>query len=176
MNSGGRCGWSMLSSPCVRRREGSRPGAVFMVRLRLISLVLPAALVAVAAGCGGGSGDVPAGAIAVVGGHEISKARYDRMLEQAKKGYKQSGRTFPKAGTPEFQTLKTNAVNYLVEREQFELAAADLGVKVDDEDVTKRLSDLKKQYFASRTPPSGRSAPTGAATCNNACEKRYEQA
>src|SRR6266545_320124 len=98
MNSGRRCDWSMLSWRCVRRRECSRPGAVFMVRLRSITLFLLAAFVVVAAGCGGSGGDVPAGAIAVVDGHEVSKAKYDRMLDQAEKGYKQSGRKFPKQG------------------------------------------------------------------------------
>jgi len=118
-----------------------------MVRLRSITLFLVAAFVVVAAGCGSGGGDVPAGAIAVVDGNEVAKAKYDRMLDQAQKGYQQSGRKFPKQGTPEFQTLKTNAVSYLVERVQFELAADDLGVDVSDAAVTKRLNELKKQYF-----------------------------
>ncbi len=117
-----------------------------MMRFRSIALFLLATLVVLAAGCGGGDSDVPAGAIAVVDGHEVSKASYDRTLEQAKKGYGQSGRTFPKQGTPEYQTIKTNAVNYLVEKLQFELAAEDLGVKIDEADVTKRLNELKQQY------------------------------
>src|SRR5215213_11889031 len=99
MNSGGRCGWSMLSWRCVRRHEGCRPGAVLMTRLRTLPLFLLATLVVVAAGCGGsGGGDVPAGAIAVVDGNEISKANYDRMLDQTVKSYSQTGRKFPKQG------------------------------------------------------------------------------
>jgi FKBP-type peptidyl-prolyl cis-trans isomerase (trigger factor) len=146
-----------------------------MVRLRSIILVPVAALVVVAAGCGSNSEDVPAGAIAVVDGQEVSKAKFDRMLDQAQKGYKQSGRNFPKQGTPEYQTLKTNAVNYLVERLQFELAAEDLGVDVSEDDVTKRLGDLKKQYFcAGSPPPTSRSRPqTG---CTKVDDKKYQAA
>lgn len=153
-----------------------RPGAVLMTRLRTLPLFLLATLVVVAAGCGGsGGGDVPAGAIAVVDGNEISKANYDRMLDQTEKSYSQTGRKFPKQGSPEYQTLKTNIVNYLVEREQFELAAEDLDAKVDDAEVTKRLEELKKQYFCQgQAPPSPQG---GAATaCKTVDESKYQKA
>ena len=84
------------------------------------ALVLPALLLALlAAGCGGGSESVPADAVAVVDGDEVAKSDYDALIEQARKSYKNQKRDFPKAGTPEFQTLKSQAVQFLVQREQF---------------------------------------------------------
>jgi parvulin-like peptidyl-prolyl isomerase len=90
---------------------------------------------------------VPASDIAVVDGHDIAKAKFDRILDQSKKAYRQAGRSFPKQGSPEYQTLKTNIVNYLVESVQFELGAEDLGIHVTDKDVDKELASTKKTYF-----------------------------
>ena len=82
-------------------------------------LLLPALLLAlVAAGCGGGSESVPADAVAVVDGDEVAKSDYDALITQARKSYTNQKRDFPKAGTPEFQTLKNQAVSFLVQREQ----------------------------------------------------------
>jgi peptidyl-prolyl cis-trans isomerase C len=128
-----------------------------MVRLSLIATLLVTALV-LAAGCGGDDEtEVPPGAIAVVDGNEIPKSEFDALMAQAKKSYEQGEREFPKAGTPEYQNLKNNAVQFLVEREQFQLAAEEMDVEVGDEDVDKRLSDLKAQLFKGN-------------------QKRYEQA
>lgn len=120
-----------------------------MRRVTLTALILPLlATLALAAGCGSDdSQDVPPGAIAVVDGEEISKERYDRLLAQTKEGYEKQGQKFPKQGTPEYATIKNNIVRFLVERKYFELAAADMDVEVTDEEVTKRLEDLKQQIF-----------------------------
>ena len=119
-----------------------------MVRLRHIALVLLATLALVAAGCGGdGDGDVPAGAVAVVDGNEIPKTEFDKLIDQAERGYKQSKRPFPKTGTREYQNIKNNAVQFLVERLYFELGAEDMDVEISDKDVNTRLADLKKQFF-----------------------------
>jgi len=112
-------------------------------------LLLPALLLAlVAAGCGGGSESVPADAVAVVDGDEVAKSDYDALITQARKSYTNQKRDFPKAGTPEFQTLKNQAVSFLVQREQFEQQAAELDVEVTDKQVEERLEQIKKQYFS----------------------------
>src|SRR4026209_2721784 len=91
--------------------------------------LLPALLLALsAAGCGGGSDDVPKTAVAVVDGDEIAKTDYEALLTQAKKSYTNQKREFPKAGSPEYQTLKNQAVQFLVQREQFEQQAKDLDI------------------------------------------------
>jgi parvulin-like peptidyl-prolyl isomerase len=111
-------------------------------------LLLPALLLAlVAAGCGGGSESVPADAVASVDGNEVPKAEFDALIDQARKSYANQKREFPKAGTPEFQTLRNQAVQFLVQREQFELEAEELGIEVTDKQLEERLTQIKQQYF-----------------------------
>ena len=110
--------------------------------------ILLCALVSLAlAGCGGGSEDVPSDAVAVVDGPEIAKTDYDALIAQARKSYTNQKRDFPKAGSQEFQTLKNQAVQFLVQREQFEQEAETLDVEVTDKQVDARLAQIQKQYF-----------------------------
>ena len=112
------------------------------------SLLLLCALVSlVVAGCGGGSDEVPPDAVAVVDGTEIPKADYDGLLNQAKTSYKNQKREFPKAGSQEYQTLKNQAVQFLVQREQFEQEAKALDVEITEKQVDARLEQIQKQYF-----------------------------
>ncbi|MBA3348508.1 MAG: peptidylprolyl isomerase [Actinobacteria bacterium] len=113
-------------------------------------LLLPALLLALlAAGCGGGGSDsVPADAVAVVDGDEVAKTEFDALIDQARKSYTNQKRDFPKAGTPEFQTLRNQAVQFLVQREQFEQEAADLDIEVTEKEIDARLDQIKKQYFS----------------------------
>ena len=119
---------------------------------RLIALLAALALGLAAAGCGGDddddqSSDVPADAIAVVGDREIPKSEYDRLLSQAEATYEAREQEFPEAGTPEFAQLRNALVRSLVEQAQFEIAAAELNVTVTDEELEKRLDELKEQFF-----------------------------
>jgi parvulin-like peptidyl-prolyl isomerase len=114
------------------------------------SLLLVCALVSLALGlaaCGGGDDEVPSGAVALVDGDEVARTDYDALINQAKKSYKNQKREFPKAGSQEFQTLKNQAVQFLVQREQFEQQAEDLDINVTDKQVADRLEQIKKQYF-----------------------------
>ena len=112
---------------------------------RLVLLLCVLASIGLA-GCGGDE-DVPADAVAVVDGQEIAKSDYDALIAQAKKSYKNQKREFPAAGSQEFQTLRNQAVQFLVQREQFEQKAEDLDVEVTDKQVDARLEQIKKQYF-----------------------------
>jgi parvulin-like peptidyl-prolyl isomerase len=100
----------------------------------------------IVAGCGGG-GDVPKDAVAVVDGQPIARADFDGLIKQAKKSYTSQKREFPKAGTPEYQTLKNQAVQFLVQRVEFEQQAKDLDVEVTEKQLDARLAQIKKQYF-----------------------------
>jgi parvulin-like peptidyl-prolyl isomerase len=114
----------------------------------LTKTFLLAALAAVLAACGGGGNDsVPSGSIAQVGDRAITQAQFDALLAQAKRSYESQKRKFPEAGTPEYQTLKNQAVSYLVQRVEFAQEADDMDVEVSDKDVDKRLAEIKKQYF-----------------------------
>ena len=61
-------------------------------------------------------------------GTEISKAELDELIAQAKKGYESQNQEFPKAGTPEYQSIQTQYVAYLVELEELRQAAEELGI------------------------------------------------
>ena len=117
-----------------------------MKRSLLMLVAVVAALGAIAAGCGG-SEDVPADAVAVVDGTEISSADLDALMEQAKASYKAGKRDFPKVGTPEYQSIQQQYVAFLVQKTQFEKAAADMGIEVTDADVQKTRDQLKKDRF-----------------------------
>ncbi len=111
-------------------------------------LIVAAALALVAAGCGGSdSSKVPSDAVAVVNGQPISKSSLDQLITQAKVTYKNQKRPFPKAGSAEFQALQTQAITFLVQREQFAQEADKMGIKVTDSQVEARLAQIKKQYF-----------------------------
>lgn len=121
-----------------------------MTRARTLLLVFAAAFAAlVVAGCGGSdSSAVPAGAVAVVDGTEITRAQLDEVMARSKTQYTAQKREFPKVGTPEYRTLQTQVVSYLVRRTESEKEASALGVAVTDAEVDKRVTDVKKQYFA----------------------------
>ena len=117
------------------------------MKISRLALLL-CALVAIAlAGCGGGSDDVPADAVAVVDGEEVARQDYDAVISQAKTSYKNQKREFPAAGSQEFQTLRNQVVQFLVQREQFEQEAEDRGIEVTDKQVDARLEQIQKQYF-----------------------------
>src|SRR5688572_17126171 len=116
-------------------------------RLPLSLCALALAFTFVLAGCGGGDEDVPADAVAVVDGQEVARSDYDALLAQAKKSYTNQKREFPKAGSQEFQTLKNQAVQFLVQREQFEQEAEALDVEITEKQIDARLEQIQKQYF-----------------------------
>jgi foldase protein PrsA len=115
--------------------------------LPLLLLALVTALVA--AGCGSSSGpkDVPPGAIAIVGDKPIPKSEFDQLLKQAQKNFEAQKQEFPKAGTPEYENVKTTIVNGLVSQAEWELEGEAMGIKVSDEEVQKQLDALKQQFF-----------------------------
>ena len=120
-------------------------------RKKIVPLLAVALLGVGAAACGGEeertAEDVPADAIALIGDTEVPRAEFDALMERAKNSMKAQGREFPKAGTPEYQDLKTRAVSFLVQRYQFRAEAEEMGVEVSDEDVQKELDKIKKESF-----------------------------
>ena len=111
-----------------------------------LSLALAAAVLAlVVGGCGGGSGDVPSDAVAVVDGIEIPRSDLDELVEQAKRSIEAGDGDFPNVGTPEYQGYQQRSVAFLVQKTEFEqAAAADFDIEVTDEDVDKARADFLK--------------------------------
>ena len=121
-----------------------------MRKIHVLTLLL-ALLALGAAGCSsGGDENVPDGAVAVVDGHEITKAQFDALMTRAQSSYKQNKRDFPKTGTPEYKTLQNQAVAYLVQQEKYRQKAEDLDVEVSDKEVDQRLQQVKMQYFGGK--------------------------
>lgn len=117
-----------------------------MKRSLMLAAAALAVLTVVAAGCGD-TDEVPQDAVAVVDGTPISKSTLDGLLERTKKTYATQKRQFPKAGTQEYQALQTQAVAFLVQRQEYEREAEKLGVKITDAQIQKKVDDVKKQYF-----------------------------
>ena len=117
-----------------------------MKRSLALAAAALAAVTLVAAGCGGAD-EVPADAVAVVDGTPITRSSLDGLLTRAKKSYAAQKRDFPKAGTSDYQSLQTQAVAYLVQREEYAREADKLGIDVTDQQIAKKVDEVKKQYF-----------------------------
>ena len=90
---------------------------------------------------------VPAGAFAVVGDVPLDMSSFDALLGQRETAVLAGGGEFPAAGTPEYETLKNQAVRFLVQREQFGQEAEALGLSATDDELAERLTSLKEQFF-----------------------------
>jgi len=117
--------------------------------LRFAPIPLILALVVLAAGCGSGGGpkSVPSDAVAVVGSDTVTKAQFTALLAGAKRNYAARKTPFPKPGTAQYKSLQDQVVQYLVQQSELKQKADELGIKITDKDVDKKLADLKKQYF-----------------------------
>ena len=125
-----------------RRFSSVRKLALIIIALASLTLGL--------AGCGGDDQNVPDGAVAVVDGEEITKSKFDNLLNRAKTSYEQNKRDFPKVGTPEYKTLQNQAVQYLVQQEKYRQKAEELDVEVTDKETDDRLKQVKQQYFGGK--------------------------
>lgn len=125
------------------------------------TLIVLAVAAGLAAGCGGSSGHASLGGgdVAVVGNQKIGKNDFNSLLDQAKASYKARNQKFPKAGSSPFVALRTQLIQFLVQKAEYEQKAKDLGIKISDDQVSKRLDQIKKQYFAA---PAGQKAKTPA--------------
>jgi len=133
-----------------------------MTKYRFFALLLVALSgTALAVGCGTSEKGVGANEVAVVGDRSISKEQFTRLLKQACSSYKSQGQECPEAGTEPYTALRKQAMQFLVQRAQFEQEADDLGLKVTDSDVETQLNKIKAQYFGK----DGK--------CNAACENKY---
>jgi parvulin-like peptidyl-prolyl isomerase len=113
---------------------------------RIAVAALAAVLALVASSCGGAS-SVPTGVVAVVDGTEIPRADLEELIDWARKGFEARKQEFPKAGSPDYQSIQSQYVAFLVQREEFEQAAQDLGIEISENDIDKALGDFVKSQF-----------------------------
>src|SRR6266508_3694308 len=140
----------MLYWPRARQREESAAnGAFSMKRSVFLALISLAVIALVAGGCGGGSSVARLGSddVAVVGSKGISKTQFQGLMDRAKKSYETQKRAFPKPGTAEYETLKGQAIAFLLQRAEFEQEAEARGIDISDEKIDKRIAQLKKQFY-----------------------------
>jgi foldase protein PrsA len=114
---------------------------------RIVLAALVALAVLVASACGGSDQSVPADAVAVVDGTPVATKDLDAVLARAKKTFTIGKRSFPKAGTSEYQALQTQAVAFLVQRVEYDQRAEELKLTVTDKEIQARIDLIKKQYF-----------------------------
>ncbi len=90
---------------------------------------------------------MPKSAVAVVDGTEIPRTELDRLLDRTRASYESQKREFPKAGTPEFQSLQIQAVTFLVQQEQYRQEAEAAGVSIGESDIDKEMDRIRKEFF-----------------------------
>ena len=83
-------------------------------------------------------------------------------MSQAKKNYAANKQAWPDTGTAQYVALRKQAMQFLVQRCEFEQKASDLGIKVTDSDVDKQLATIKSQYFGK------------AGKCDATCEQKFQ--
>jgi len=116
--------------------------------MRFLRLAVPflVLLTLAAAGCGGSSSTkVPADAVAVVNGDAISRNALDLAMARSKRGYKEQKRAFPKAGTTQFQQIQQSALTFLVQLQELEQKAKQLGVTITQKQIDAKYAELEKQ-------------------------------
>jgi parvulin-like peptidyl-prolyl isomerase len=133
-----------------------------MKRAPLIALLAVGLFAAVfATACGSDNPSVGANDVAVVGDEPISKEQFDELLDRARDNYAKNKQEFPAAGTAQYVALRRQAMQFLVQRAQFEQKAKELGLEITESDVDKQMLTIKSQYFGK----DGK--------CDAACEKKY---
>ena len=133
-----------------------------MKRAPLIALLAVGLFAAVfATACGSDNTSVGANDVAVVGDEPISKEQFDELLDRALDNYAKNKQQFPAAGTAQYVALRRQAMQFLVQRAQFEQKAKDLGLEITESDVDKQMLTIKSQYFGKN------------GKCDAACEKKY---
>jgi len=136
---------------------------------RTLAIGICTAVVLLVAACGGsGPRNVPGDAVAVVGDKTISKSDWDALIEQTRRNFKATKRSFPRPGSVELANLKNNATQFLIQSAEYQQEADKLGVEVSDKDVDARLEQIKNQYYGN---PPGQPKATKAQM-----DKRYRAA
>jgi hypothetical protein len=110
-------------------------------------LLLLSALVAAFVGAGTARAEAPAvppGAVAIVAGESVTRARLDELLVTARRSY---GARFPARGTPAYRRILDEAVGFLVDWAEIRQQAGALGVEVTPAQVTARVAEIKQLYF-----------------------------
>jgi len=117
---------------------------------RFLRISLLAVLAAAAVGCGGSSSSasLDSGDVAVVDNIHVTRDQLNHRIKLLVSSAKAQGQTLPKPGTPTYQTqVIDQSVSQLVLAAEVKLIADQLGVKVTDDQVNKRVQEGIKQSY-----------------------------
>jgi hypothetical protein len=113
--------------------------------MRSLLLLIALATASVAAGTArAGAPAVPPGAVAVVAGETVTRARLDELLVSARRSY---GASFPGRGTAAYRRIQDEAIGFLVDWAEIRQQAGALGVEVTRAQVSARIAEIKQLYF-----------------------------
>jgi parvulin-like peptidyl-prolyl isomerase len=136
----------MLYWPRAKQREETAANGAFSMKRVILLMVMSVALVV--AGCGGTStSSLSSDDAAVVGSTPITKTQFQDLMDRAERSYEAQKKPFPKPGSAQYEQLKAEAITYLVQQAEFAEEADNMGIKVSDSDIDKRIEQLKKQFY-----------------------------
>src|SRR5262245_48377987 len=92
-----------------------------------------------------GDANVPDDSVAVVDGNDITKAEFDRALDQAAK--RQGLQQVPTPDSPQYQAVRDQALGDLFDIAWIQGEADDRGISVSDREVQQKLAQVKQQSF-----------------------------
>jgi hypothetical protein len=99
-------------------------------------IVVVALTAALLAGCGGGGNAT----VAHVGGETITEKQLDAVVAHFRAEAQREGKSFPDESSAAFKAQRNQLLQLLVYRTELRQAADRLGVKVTDDEVSKRLA------------------------------------
>ena len=92
-----------------------------------------------------GKADVPDDAVAVVDGTEITQEQFDGALEQA--ALRQGLQEPPAPDDPQYEAIRDEAMNNLLDIEWIQGEAERRGIEVSDEEVQREFEQTKEENF-----------------------------
>ena len=101
-------------------------------------LAVAAVCLALLAGCGGENDKT----VAEVGGQKVTQQQLDGLVGHFRREAQVEGKDFPKEGSRGFVQLRNQLLGLLVYRTELQQAADRLGVKVNEDEVRKRLTTV----------------------------------
>jgi foldase protein PrsA len=123
---------------------------------KILGAIALAALLPVSVSACGGDDDVPRGAVAEVSGKPIPKRDFDHWLEvvnasqQAPSKQRKKPPKPPKPGSPTYNQLRDQVIQFLVSARWIEGEAADRDITTTNQEVERQFKQTRDQSFQSK--------------------------